>query len=156
MVDIDDIRNAIVATMESVTGIGRVHSYQRFASRNSDLSALYEHADTNGARLHGWHLRRLRTSERPGGDGCRRNIQHRWELRGFLSLDDADATEIWMDQIIERLRDAFRADDTLGGLIDSCIVGQEAGLQLLESTPVMFAGVLCHSARLGLTTRHYQ
>jgi hypothetical protein len=32
----------------------------------------------------------------------------------------------------------------------------DAGVQVPESGPVMFAGVLCHAARLTLATRHYK
>jgi len=74
-----------------------------------------------------------------------------------MSLDDADSTELTFDTLIESIRDAFRDDDSLGGLIFSTVIdnkSNQAGVQVDETAPVLFAGVLCHSARLSLTTRH--
>ena len=49
----------------------------------------------------------------------------------------------------------FDADDKLGGVIDTAITREAAGMQLETNEYVMFGGVLCHRARLALITRHY-
>jgi hypothetical protein len=92
--------------------------------------------------------------ERSGAVG-RHAVIARWALRGYMALDDSAASEKTFDDLVEALIAAFRADDSLGGVVDSCIIGDIAGLQLDEAGPVMLAGVLCHGARLTLRTRWY-
>jgi hypothetical protein len=78
-----------------------------------------------------------------------------------MSLDDAAASELVFDDLIESIRDAFAADETLGGTVAQCAVPDdgsgngESGIQLDDTGPAMFAGVLCHVCRLGLNTIRY-
>lgn len=151
---LQQIRDAIKAKMETVAGIGKVHAYERYTQQQSALQTLYK--DTASSRLLGWHIRRTGTREIFLDTG-RWVIDHDWKIRGFMALDDADATEQTFDTLIEAIRDAFRSDDSLGSLIFSTCIdtkNNQAGVQVEEAVPVLFAGVLCHSARLALTTRH--
>lgn len=154
MSDIDTIRTAIAATMRAVSGVGLVHDRERYAHAQADLKRLYVQGET----LHGWYVRRVSTQETTGAIG-RSEVIHRWRLRGFLGFDDAAGSELAFDREIEALRDAFRADETLGGAVITTVAdegdGAIAGLQVEDSGPVMFAGILCHAATLGLYTRHY-
>lgn len=151
------LRAAIKAKVVAVANMGQVHDYERFVKEPSKLAQLYKSSAQTGDRIYGWHIRRTQTVERLTDVG--RNYEdHAWRLRGFMSLDDADATEKKFDDQIELMRDAFRADLTLGGLCDTHFKeanGNVAGLQLEESEPVLFCGVLCHAAKLGLVTRVY-
>lgn len=151
------IRTAIVATLNTVTNIGQVSSYERYAKQSADMLDFYRTPDTAGGadKILGWHVRRVATRE-ISPDVGRYVVDHDWQARGFMSLADAEASELAFDALIEAVRDAFRADDTLGGVVDTMILDERAGVQVTESVPVMFAGVLCHSARLTFTTRHYQ
>ncbi|MBV2125731.1 MAG: hypothetical protein KUF75_11310 [Candidatus Thiodiazotropha sp. (ex Ctena orbiculata)] len=144
----DDIRNAIAAVIRSVPNTGQVHTFERYAKDRSDMKKLYQ----TGSKILGWNIRRVRTTEDSPAMGRWIRI-YRWEIRGYLSLDDSEETELQFDNMVEAICAVIRADDTLGGLVDSCIIGKEAGIQVLESYPVMFAGVLCHSAKLALNTR---
>lgn len=146
-----DIRTAIVATMNTVPDIGLVHRYERYAKLQNKFRTLY----VTGGEVRGWYVRRTATRETSPGRG-RYVVVHDWLIRGFMALDDLAATEETFDALIEAARDAFRADETLGGVIAGTNVDNRAGAQVTESVPVMFAGVLCHSARLALTTRHFQ
>ncbi|MES9925993.1 MAG: hypothetical protein ABW152_18080 [Candidatus Thiodiazotropha endolucinida] len=144
----DDIRNAIAAVISSVPNTGQVHTFERYAKDRSDMKKLYQ----MGNQIIGWNIRRVRTTEDSPAMGRWIRV-YRWEIRGYLSLDDSEETELQFDNTVEAICTVIRADDTLGGLVDSCIIGKEAGIQVLESYPVMFAGVLCHSAKLALNTR---
>lgn len=148
------IRAAIVAKLETVPGIGRVHGYERFADRKSELADLY----VAGGQLLGWNVRRIATAETSPAIG-RTVVTHRWRIRGFMALADEAASEIAFDTLIEAIGDAFRDDDTLGGTVATCIVEEgsapQAGIQVEDSGPVDFAGVLCHAAQLSLATRHF-
>lgn len=142
-------RAAIVANMQTVPDLGQVHAYERFAKQDAAFRDLYK----SGDRILGWNVRRVSTRETSAVMG-RYHGQIGWRIRGFMSIDDAAASEQAFDSLIDALRDAFRADETLGGAVESTLnpSNDEVGLQLDDSGPVMFAGVLCHGCTLSLTT----
>lgn len=154
MTTLTQIRDAIAAKVATVAAIGQVHKYERFAKGEKDFRLLYEF---NG-QIRGWNIRRLTRAENSRMMG-ESDVINRWQIRGFMSMADADASELVFDGLVEDLCAAFRADETLGGLIASTVMptmNNLAGLQEEDSGPVMFAGVLCHSARLVLYTWHMQ
>ena len=142
------IRNAIIAKLNEVEGIGLVHGYERYAVEERAFKALY----MAEGKLLGWFVRREGVVEKPL-NGTVGDEETRWIIRGFMGLSDADQSELVFDDLIDAIRDAFRADDRLGGAVISCTTEARAGIELLASEPVMFANTLCHSARLGLTTK---
>lgn len=144
------VRAAVVATLEGVAGVGVVHDYERYGARLEELKALY----VTGGQLRGWYVRRTAGRESGPGKG-RYALVDDWLLRGFMALDDSAATEKTFDGLIEAIRDAFRADETLGGAVAGTNVDGRAGVQVTESIPVLFGGTLCHAARLSLSTRRY-
>lgn len=154
MSDLLTIRTAIVATLNTVPGIGRVHGFERFAQQEKAFRELYQSGDV----VLGWHVRRRATRESSEAIGCN-TVTHEWKIRGFMSIADAESSELEFDDLIESARDAFRADETLGGAVPSTVIEEGsitvAGLQLIDSGPVKFCGVLCHGAELQLFTRHY-
>ena len=82
--------------------------------------------------------------------------EHTWLVRGYLSFKDAIASELIFDDLVERMRDAVRVDGSLGlpGLLGSGL-SEERGVQVASAGPVLFAGLLCHSAALELKTRNW-
>lgn len=157
MPTIDQIRGAIKTKIQTVPNIGIVHDYERFAAEQAKFRTLYLSGVAPNQRIQGWHVRRVATRETYIALS-RWVVRHEWRIRGFMAIDDADATEKLFDTLIEAIRDAFRAAPTLTAEPDySEVVTDEerAGVQVADSGPVMFAGVLCHAARLELTSRHY-
>ncbi|MEQ8585152.1 MAG: hypothetical protein RLO01_12655 [Thalassobaculaceae bacterium] len=144
------IRTAIANLIRGVPAAGVVNDYERYTRREGDFRDLYQ----VGTQIRGWNIRRLSTREEVV-DSQTTRLVIRWQVNGFLSLVDEQASELAFDDLIEAVRAPFRADETLGGLVETTFgaAGDEAGLQLDELGPVMFAGVLCHKARLSLTTR---
>jgi hypothetical protein len=153
MATVAQIRAAILAKLQAVANIGKVHDYERFAAREADMQALYK--DATDGRIRGWNFYRTATAERDLDLGEVRRL-HEWRFSGFLSLDDADATGKSFDDLVEAIATAFRTDRTLGGLvIDVKDMDNEtgpSGIQIESIEPVMFAGVLCHRAQLSLVT----
>lgn len=151
MPTLDDIRNAIVTTIATVPNIGHVHGFERFAKAEKDFRTLYE----SGGKILGWNVRRISKTETSGAIG-RWSVTNKWLIKGFMGLDDSGNSEPIFDRLIEAIGDAFRIDETLGGVVDSTVLENPnvAGIQVEDAGPVMFAGVLCHSARLALFTRH--
>ena len=147
------IRAAIVAKLGSVTGIGNIHDYERYAQAEKAFRELYQ----SGDRILGWHVRRLATRTVSGMVGVGMQVS-RWRIVGFMSLADSAASEKSLDDMVENVTDAFITDPTLGGAVtETCdlTLGEgtkDCGIQLENSEPVMFAGVLCHRVTLGLTT----
>lgn len=152
------IRAAIRAKLAGVAEIGAVHDYERYVQRANELQALYVVSIDGQDQLRGWFVRRVATIEQDlaAGAGGRYVVQHTWRIRGYMALNDANASEIVFDALIEAIRDAFRADINLGGLVSSIETEDQAGIGVDESEPVLFAGVLCHACRLSLKTVHYQ
>lgn len=149
-----EIRDAIKVKLEGIAGIGVVHHYERLAKTVGELKAMY--VSGAPAKLLGWNIRRVATSEVSPVVG-RYTIDHRWQIRGFMAIDDSAETELVFDGLIDSIRDAFRADETLGNLIGGTQAPPPTiGMQLIEHGPVMFADVLCHGARLAYSTRHIQ
>lgn len=154
MPTLDQIRAKIAEKIFALDNAVAVHEYERYAKDMRVLVALYKSGPPENPRLHGWYVRRVATKEIFVDTG-RWSIWHIWRMRGFMALDDADETEKLFDDFIESIRDTFREDQDLGGLVFQCIAQNgESGVQVISSGPVMFAGVLCHSAELGLTTQH--
>lgn len=149
---LDDIRNAIAGKIAAVPNIGKVYAYERFAKAEKDFRTLY----ASGGSILGWNVRRASKTETSSAPG-RWWVTNKWVIKGFLSLDDAAESELVFDGLVEAIGDTFRDDVTLGGVVDSTVLQNPnvAGIQVEDSGPVMFAGVLCHSARLALHTRHY-
>lgn len=144
-------RAAIVAVMRAVPEIGVVHPYERYAAEKTALRALYVVHTAAGDQLRGWYVRRLAARTTRNGTG-RAVVQTSWHIRGFMALADAEQSEIVFDGLIDAVRRAIYDNPTLDGAVMSTLFEKEAGAQLQASGPVMFAGVLCHSADLVLTT----
>lgn len=159
MPTLSQIRTAIVNKMKTVPDIGKVHSYQRYEANATALAGLYRTSIGGVEQLRGWYVTRVGTVQSSPGTG-RYVINHRWRIRGFMGLDDARTSELTFDDLIDAARLAFRDDETLGGVVAGTALDQTgnqaspAGLQLDEQVPVMFAGVLCHSAAMTLNTWH--
>ena len=145
-------RAAIVAALQSVPEIGVVHDRERYAANLASMKDLYWSAAHNQVR--GWFVRRVGARETGVLPPIFLDVET-WRIQGYLGWDDAVSSELQLEALVEAARDRFRVDSTLGGAVlrtGLLARGSERGLQLEDSGPVMFCGVLCHGARLSLTT----
>lgn len=155
-------RTALHALLSDVPAVGIVHACERYADGEEGFKRayLYTHADpaTDGfgaaPHIRGWHIRRAGTTE-VTANGRILN-EHTWLVRGYLAFRDAITSELIFDDLVERMRDAVRVNPALGlpGLLGAS-VAEERGVQVASAGPVVFAGVLCHSAALQLKTRNW-
>lgn len=151
MMTLSALRAAIVATLAAIPDIGRVHDYERYAKQEGDFRALYV-ADIGAAQqIRGWHVRRVSGVRRALVDGFVDG--NTWELRGFMAIDDAAQSEIVFDTLVESVRTAFGENIFLGDYEIQTVDDDGSLIALVESGPVLLAGVLCHSAKLRLVTR---
>lgn len=147
-------RAALVALFAAVPDVGAVHDHEPYARTEVAFRELYAWPVGDGTtQLRGWFLRRTATRERELGVGRTLNV-HTWQLRGFMALDSAAGSEPAFDELIEAMRQAYRANPTLSG-VAALSPAEGAGIDVTDSRPVMFCGVLCHSALLTLTTHAY-
>lgn len=153
MSTVAQIRAAIKTKLAAVASIGQVHDYERYSGRDADFKTLYK--DNASGRIKGWNFFREATRELDLDNGSVRRL-HTWRITGFMSIDDVDATGKTFDDLVDAVATAFRTDRTLGGKVDDIKdMNQEdgeSGIQVDSIEPVMFAGVLCHRARLRLVT----
>lgn len=148
-------RAAIVAALNTVAEIGLVHDHEPYGRTEADFRQLYSWPDASGQlQVRGWFLQRTRTAEVSPHIGRTINT-HTWRLRCFMSLDQAGATELVFDDLVEAARQVFRNDLTLGGAAEPGPLGSASGLQVTDSGPAYLAGVLCHVATLTLQTYEY-
>jgi hypothetical protein len=156
MSSLAEIRAAIVAKHGAVANVGAVHDRERYSNDEDKFRELFVFTPAGGAKqVRGWWWRRVATSESTVSTGTVMNV-HTWECRGYMALNDADASEIVFDGLVEAFRDGVRADPTLGGVCEqNPMTGEPDGVQVTDAGPVMFCGVLCHSAVLQLKTWSY-
>lgn len=154
---LEQIRAAIGQRLTAIAEIGVVHPYERYAKTEKDFAGLYLWQSGGVTSLRGWFIRRVATRSFYKSQVWNR-IETDWQIRGYLALQDAEASEIRMDSLVEQIRHALAADLTFGGLVEAAppAEGQVFGPQLTESGPYMLGGVLCHGVALSLTTTHYE
>jgi hypothetical protein len=154
--NVDLIRQAIVARLEQVEGIGIVHPFQRYAAQKGQLKDLYTMDMGNGVReLRGGNVRRKRFVVTDETTTYTR-VETTWGIELLRGLSDEDQSELDFDRLLDQARAQFRDDEDLGGVVETTTVNDRVGLQLDDSGPASFAGVLVHSARLTLMTQHVE
>lgn len=99
------IRSALLALLQAIPGIGLVHDHERYAKDTAKFRELYQ-ASPDSPIL-GWHIRRVATAQdmTDVDDVSQREDRHTWEIRGYMSLDDAAGSEPAFDALIEAIRD---------------------------------------------------
>lgn len=146
------IRTQIKAILESVSGIGLVHDYDRWAVDWAKILELLK--PSNQDKVNGWMITRTALEERLETFG--RNLAgHSILIRGVYSLDDAAASGKTFDDLIDAIRDAFRVKYDLNGSCQSTFLDfgsmqaeGKIGIQMKISEMRTFAGVLCHYCEL--------
>jgi hypothetical protein len=156
MPDMNAVRAAIIANVSGVADIGQLHDYERYAKNQSEMRSFYESTINGTKQIRGWHLVR-KSAAVTNPAVWRDTVKTEWELRGFMSLDDDGGSEKTFDSLVELIRAEMRTDPDLGNVANTAIAGTgPAGWQVEEVNKVMFAGVLCHHARMRLTTVHHE
>lgn len=155
------VRAAIVARLETVPAIGRVHDRERHTKNQREFQALYHWTapDADKPQVRGWFLVHRSTDRREPRVG-RVTLADSWQISGLIEWDDSAAPDLALDPLIDAITDTFSAEPTLGGVVKSLFdqqSGEEAlnGIQVLQRQPVMFAGVLCVRVDLGLITYRF-
>lgn len=145
------IREQTKTILSGVPGIGIIHDYERLAVDWNKFLDFYKAAD---GKINGWTITRDATPER-----WLTNIDYErvfeMAIRGYYGLQDAAASEIAFQALIEGICDEFRGNDTLNGTCETTCpefggMAGKSGIQVVAVEPRMFGGVLCHYCELRL------
>lgn len=138
-----EIRNEIIKTLSEIPDIGKIQPFERYAREPTTLKNFY----IKEKELCGWYVRRTSVREEAWTSG-RNKVFQDWQIVGFMGLSDADASEILFNAKIDAIRRAFRTRALQSA--------DETGyVQVSAIQPVMFCGILCHTAELTLQTVSY-
>lgn len=146
------IRAKIKTMMEAVNDAGIVHDHEVHKAHLSEIKAAY----VSGSRIKGWYIERMNVARKQPYLG-RVIVDTKWRLTHLRGVEEADATALALDTHIDAAQQAFQANQTLDGVVDSTWLTEQdnaCGLQHDSTEFVMFCGVLCHRARCTLFTRH--
>lgn len=145
MTTTNQLREAIIAKILPIPNIGPVHAYQRFLKQPSKLQELY----TLEGKLLGWNLQRVGLKKTALGDAVY-NMRNRWELTGYMSLEDEAESELKFDLLVDLVQLQLSNDPTFGAL-GAWPENYELNVKI---EPVMFCTVLCHQAVVSFDTEH--
>lgn len=108
------IRDAIRSALNPATPANAttVHVYRRFWRDEAKFNSLFRRAapDLMPGKINGWMIQRARTQEIETEERWRFYQLHRFELYGYMGVQDEDATateNVFQDQI-EAIRDNLR------------------------------------------------
>lgn len=152
MATLEQVRAEIVARIAAVPNVGVVHDHEPYVSDMTRLRAAYVSQIDGDDLLQGFFVRRT-ARERVAETKERRAVTDEWQIRGYRALSEERGSEKAFDALIEAISARFDADDYLIDLWLDTHAAEVAGLQLIESKPVTFAGVLCHCAEMRLYTK---
>lgn len=139
-----DLVDFIRAKMGSVSGIGKIHDYERAINTIEDLYAYFRYpARDKNRKLNGWTITRESTSsEWRTHQPCVERI-HTFVIRGYYSVDDASGSERDFQQLVDDIVDKFNIEDTWSGLCE-----WTEPMQVRALAYNTFGGVLVHHVEL--------
>ena len=145
------VRAAILARLQAVTGIPSVYDYLRNLSDEATLKAI---ALDVGGRIHFWQFGLAQDSplEAKRYAAGETRVRARWELHGYYAVNDAAATEKTFDTEAAAVFDAFEASPKKLQVAGADVTIESGPAQRQQGGHVMFGTVLCHYARMSLTT----
>ncbi len=136
------IRQQIFTILSAVAGVGMVYDYERWSNDWGQFIALFKDPATDS--ILGWEISRAGVQGN-NISNIEEDATHTYLLRGYMSVQDAAATEKTFNTLVETVRAAFRGNHTLNG---ACYDAGPASATVIDTR--MFGGVLCHYAEIRL------
>jgi hypothetical protein len=137
------IRQQIFTTLQTVPNIGKVYDYERWSVDWNKFISLFK--DNASGRILGWEI------GRSAGQGqflnqIEEERTHHYSIRGYMGVQDADATEKLFNALIESISTTFRGSLDLNG---ACMQASALSAAVIDTRS--FGSVLCHYCELQLT-----
>lgn len=137
------VKDGISAILAAIVGVVNVHDYLRYSATLSSRDEKFYDADN--LRIDTWMITRVSAPSAGSLDGDVTR-SHRFLLHGYRQIEDVNASEVSYQELVELVLDTFndnRTIDSAAHIMDSS--------QLIEFSPTMFSGVLCHHAVIEIT-----
>jgi hypothetical protein len=145
------IRTQIYTILNAVTNVGKVYDYERWTADWTTFINLFKTTISGIDQIRGWEIGRRSAKEERQTLGAN-DRDHTFIIRGYLGLNDAAATEKTMNNLVEAIAAAFRANLTLNG---AAVQGHDyLQIDLIEART--FGSVLCHYAELRLNVHDFE
>lgn len=143
-----DLAEDIKTKLTAVAGTGIIHTYERQTASPAKFIELF----TSSGKVCGWEITRSGVTEHKRGANFR---HHRFQLKGYLGLQDAGATAVTFQDLVDAICDKLRhADPEAAGASWYYKNGDDdtaAAAQVLIINDRMFGNVLCHCAEISLS-----
>lgn len=147
------IRARIKTVLEAVTDIGQVHDYERWVDGWDALLETFKTQVGDRDQIRGWIITLVRMKPeiigfQGGGITGTLLATYTYLVRGFLGVDDANATEKTMTALALAAAWALENDATLRS---EALEKEEPVVSELLQDYRMFGGVLCHYVEMKVT-----
>lgn len=143
------IRARIKTVLETVSNIGQVHDYERWADDWNTLLTLFKSTISGTDQIRGWAITcEGWTQDLVGFGGFGDDavlVSYSYRVRGWLGVDDSAETEKTMAALAGSAAAALEADATLQS---KALDNPEPVVRSVRLEYRMFAGVLCHYAEI--------
>lgn len=146
-----DIIADIKAKLSAIADIGKVHDYERWSADPAAFIEIFSFTVNNVKHIRGWEILRTGFTEHKNGAFFR---HHRFQLKGYMGVKDASATEKDFQTLIENICEAFRVADGPEGSTWDYRDGDEpnnAPVQAGNIEARQFGNILCHTVTLNLS-----
>ena len=142
---ITTVTTAIKTQLETVSNIGKVYDYQRYANQWDDYLGFFKTTISGSPVIRGWTIsvESVQIDDAPYDDDptAPMNLwRYQYTLRGYLGVDDSAASEKTARGLAVDVVNAIRAKRE--GL--AATVLQVSTPQIVAIAYQMFGGVLCH------------
>lgn len=138
------IRQQIFTDLSSVTNIGKVYDYERWAADWAVFINLFKTRINNVDQIRGWEIGR-KAAPATYDSNAEETTNHQFFIKGYMGVKDSDATEKTFNTLIEAVRTKFRFNFKLNG---TCELAGPISVDLIDTRT--FGSVLCHYAELSL------
>ncbi len=136
------VRAGIYNTMLAVTDIGMVYDYERWANDWATFINLFKTTIGGVDQIRGWEI----SQRAPVSENRTSTKRRTYSIRGYMSVNDAAATEKIFSALIDAIAAEFRKDQELGKTVKGHDFIQ---VEIIETRT--FGSVLCHFVELTLT-----
>jgi len=142
------IRTRIKTVLDTVSNKGQTHDYLRWAVKQSSFEDQFKTTISSVDQIRGWMIvyRGFSQTEPHIGRTADQYRVHRFEIHGYLGLDDSASTEKTFAALAESVCNALDADATLNA--DTLSLYRNPTQLAIDER--LYAGVLCHHATVTL------
>lgn len=137
-------RQQIFTELSSVTNIGKVYDYERWAADWATFINLFKTNIGGVDQIRGWEIGR-KAAQAQYDSNAEELTTHQFVIRGYMGIKDSDATEKTFNALIEAIRTKFRFSFRLNG---ACEHAGPVSAELIDTRT--FGSVLCHYCELSL------